>query len=65
MGFILRIYNPSEDTLNEQIRFAFPVKTISEVNLEEINENALSFSDGTLDISIPSKKIKTLKICIK
>ncbi|MHC1737592.1 MAG: glycoside hydrolase family 38 C-terminal domain-containing protein [Ignavibacteriaceae bacterium] len=63
-GFVLRLFNPTEKTVDEEIFFNIPVKRISEVTLEETDEKELKMSDHKLALSIGSRKITTLKIFV-
>ncbi|MCX8064184.1 MAG: glycosyl hydrolase-related protein [Candidatus Hydrogenedentes bacterium] len=64
-GYILRVYNPSPESVNTILKINFPVKDVFEVTLEEsVIQRLERISDDEIQFYVPSKKIVTLKLLV-
>jgi mannosylglycerate hydrolase len=60
---ILRLYNPAPQEKTAEIRFAFPIKSVWETNLNEKREKQIELTEPKgFNISCPSNKILTFEI---
>jgi alpha-mannosidase len=64
-GWILRLFNPTEDSIEGVIRFGQPIATAQLVTLEETALQPLNVDEGArLECSVGPKKIVTLKFSL-
>ena len=62
-GFVIRAYNPSPETVESEITFLFDVKEVFEITLEEtVIQKIDKISEDKISITVPPKKIVTLKV---
>jgi alpha-mannosidase len=61
--FIIRVYNPTPEEKSAEISFAFPLKDVWEVNLNEKREKQIILQEPRMfNISCPQNKIMTFEI---
>ena len=63
-GIIIRLYNPCDSEENCTLRFAIPIKKISEVNLAEEYVNDVETVQDTVRLNLKPHKIRTIYIKI-
>ncbi len=61
-GWIMRVYNPHEHTIEGNIRVPSKIAELYEVRLDETEEKELDYSENTFHVSVEPNKIKTYKI---
>lgn len=61
-SFILRVYNPSDSTVNSNIVFAVNLSKVVLVTLEEIELSEVSTINNSFEIVLEPKKINTYKL---
>jgi alpha-mannosidase len=62
-GVILRVYNPTRETLRGRITLAKPVTAAHVVNLNEQRKTTLApAKDGAIELDVPAGKIITLEL---
>jgi alpha-mannosidase len=64
-SFIVRLYNPTSQSLSGMVNLVSEIKSVKEVSLEEIAMKELEVTDhNRFAINIEPKKIKTYRITI-
>ena len=61
-GYILRLYNPTEEDARARVRSGFDLATACLTNLNEENGEMVEFEGRKLDVEVPAKKIVTLRL---
>ncbi len=61
-GFVLRVYNPTEKSINGEISFLWNLKSAEIVTLEEKTIQPINFADRKINIEVNPKKIVSLKV---
>lgn len=61
-GWVIRLYNPSPETIMGKIQFAQTPESAVRLSLEEIQEEALLVTGNTVSIEAGPKKIFTLRV---
>ena len=59
---LIRVYNPTEKTIDAKIKLAFTVKSAHKVRLDGKTEKELSVSDNTISAEVAKGKIFTIEI---
>jgi mannosylglycerate hydrolase len=59
---ILRLFNPTEETVEGAVRFGLPVTGAWRTNLIEERGEELDIADGTVRLSVPKGKIVTIEV---
>ena len=61
-GFLLRVYNPTEKSINGEISFLWNLKSAELVTLEEKSIQPVNFVERKINIKVNPKKIVSLKV---
>ncbi|MEM7674185.1 MAG: glycosyl hydrolase-related protein, partial [Verrucomicrobiota bacterium] len=61
-SLILRLHNPTSETQEVNLSFGLPFSEAWSVNLKEIREDSLEFTDGSLKLSVGKSKIVTIEL---
>lgn len=61
-GFVLRVYNPTEKSIDGEISFKWNLKSAELVTLEEKSIQPINFVGSKLKINVVPKKIISLKV---
>ncbi len=65
-GYILRLYNPTQQTQSTDVNTAFAMKQVLETNLEEEEVNKVTIQNQKyFNLTLSPKAIKTLKILLQ
>jgi alpha-mannosidase len=61
-GFVLRVYNPTDTTINGEISFLWNLKSAELVTLEEKKVQSINFVSNKIILDVAPKKIISLKV---
>lgn len=61
-SMILRIFNPTGESIKDTIVFGFPCAEAYAVNMNEDREQEMELCNGVLPVSVPNGKILTIEI---